>query len=106
MHKNSLKTVYTVKSPFSFYSIETVLLWEDAGQNIFSSLPLDSPFSTLSSGFFFQFRMKFPLKTNKVTMEDMNTALGATTEEEKTKTLLLVYTVFLEPKSGYKIVVN
>lgn len=55
--------------------------------------------------FFFQFRMKFPLKTNKVTMEDMNTALGATTEEEKTKTLLLVYTVFLEPKSGYKIVV-
>ena len=38
-------------------------------------------------------------------MEDMNTALGTTTEQEKTKTLLLVYTVFLEPKSGYKIVV-
>ena len=35
----------------------------------------------------------------------MNTALGTTTEQEKTKTLLLVYTVFLEPKSGYKIVV-
>ena len=49
--------------------------------------------------------MKFPLKSNKVTMEDMNTALGTTTEQEKTKTLLLVYTVFLEPKSGYKIVV-
>ena len=27
-------------------------------------------------------------------MEDMNTALGTTTEQEKTKTLLLVYTVF------------
>ena len=38
--------------------------------------------------------MKFPLKSNKVTMEDMNTALGTTTEQEKTKTLLLVYTVF------------
>ena len=48
-------------------------------------------------------RMKFPLKSNKVTMEDMNTALGTTTEQEKTKTLLLVF--FLEPKSGYKILV-
>ena len=44
--------------------------------------------------FFFQFRMKFPLKSNKLTMEDMNTALRTTTEQEKTKTLLLVYTVF------------
>ena len=39
-------------------------------------------------------RMKFPLKSNKVTMGDMNTALSTTTEQEKTKTLLLVYTVF------------
>ena len=50
MQKNS-----TVKSPFSLYSVETVLSWQDAGQNIFSSLPLDSPFSTLSSFFFSNF---------------------------------------------------